>query len=148
MADSRKIGNSSPKVFDRLSVLLVSAYLLAVGAWLIITRQIPSPGFLRIARALTRRRYVAVLQDFSPERGHSYVAPLPAHLLSDRESLSSIQVFEDGKPLGPGHAPHEDIRRIGKGRYSHWGAQLHLSTSDNSDPRTNGRRYVVQEMRR
>ena len=143
-----KTKKASPKAFDRLSILFVSAYLSAVGFWLIITQQIPSPGFFRIARAYARPRYSAVLRSFTPERGHCYLASLPAHLLSDRESSSSIQVFEDGRPLGPAHAPHEEIRRLGKGRFSHWGDQLHLSTSDNSDPCTNGRRYVVQEMRR
>ena len=35
-------------------------------------------------------------------------------------------------------------RKDGKGRYSHWGARsLWFSTSDNSDPRTNGREYKV-----
>jgi hypothetical protein len=149
MADLPENARKTPsRALDRLSVVFVSTYLLAVGVWLIITRQIPSPGFLRIARAYLRPRYSAVVRGFTPERGHCYLAPLPAHLLSDRESSSAIQVFENSRPLGPAHASHEDIRWIGKGRFSHWGDQLHLSTSDNSDPRTNGRRYIVQEMRR
>jgi pectate lyase len=73
---------------------------------------------------------------------------LPPHLLSDRESASFMEVFEDGRPLGPGHAPHEDVRRLGQGRFSHWGDRLYFSTSDNSDPRTNGRHYTVKEVRR
>ena len=36
---------------------------------------------------------------------------------------------------------HAQIRTEGKGRYSHWGNVLHFSTSDSTDPRTNGRLY-------
>lgn len=57
---------------------------------------------------------------------------------------SDLVLLEDGKPLGPAHSAHADIRKQGKGRYSHWGARsLWFSTSDNSDPRTNGREYKV-----
>jgi FkbM family methyltransferase len=52
-------------------------------------------------------------------------------------------VLEDGRVLGPGHALHEDIRLLGGGRFSHWESQLYFSTSDNSDPNTNGRRYTA-----
>ncbi len=39
---------------------------------------------------------------------------------------------------------HADIRTQGQGRYSHWTRNgLYLSASDNSDPRTNGRKYEV-----
>ncbi len=40
------------------------------------------------------------------------------------------------------------MRSLGGGRYSHWGTHLFFTTSDNSDPRSNGRRYTVKEMRR
>jgi hypothetical protein len=48
----------------------------------------------------------------------------------------------DGQLLGPPHASHEEIRRSGGGRYSHWEGRLYFSSSDGSDPRTNGRRYA------
>lgn len=67
---------------------------------------------------------------------------------------SALQLFEDGAPLGPAHSPHVDIRRVGRGRYSHWGCTsecsnglwrgaLYFSTSDCTDPRTNGRTYSL-----
>ncbi len=52
-------------------------------------------------------------------------------------------VFEDGLPLGPAHSGHEEIRKRGGGRYSHWGGDLYFSASDGSDPNTNGRAYAV-----
>jgi len=54
---------------------------------------------------------------------------------------SSLELFEGTRPLGPAHSLHADIRTRGGGRYSHWGNALYFSTSDNSDPRTNGRSY-------
>jgi hypothetical protein len=60
---------------------------------------------------------------------------------------SNLVVLEDGKPLGPPHAVHVDIDKQGAGRYSHWvaspGGMLIFSASDNSDPRTNGRKYEI-----
>ena len=55
---------------------------------------------------------------------------------------STLRLYEDGKELGPGHVVHADIRTAGKGRYSHWNTALYFSASDNSDPRTNGRKYT------
>lgn len=57
---------------------------------------------------------------------------------------SMLGLFEDGKLLGPPHSSHETIRMIGKGAYSHWGNALYFSTSDGSDPNTNGRRYICR----
>jgi hypothetical protein len=56
---------------------------------------------------------------------------------------SNLRVCENGKPLGPASAPHDDIFKKGEGRFSHWGDGLFFTTSDNSDPNTNGRAYVV-----
>jgi hypothetical protein len=39
------------------------------------------------------------------------------------------------------HSLHEDIRRRGTGRFSHWGDCIYFSTSDGSDPNLNGRLY-------
>lgn len=141
--DGAGIANRS----NLLYVIAVNAYLLVVGTWLIATRQIPSPGFLRIGFALLKRPYSSAVQECVAESGHCYLAPLPEGLLSDRDSASALRLFEDGRELGPAHASHSDIRQLGAGRYSHWGNQLYFSTSDNSDPRTNGRRYSVREVR-
>jgi hypothetical protein len=130
-----------------LVVIAVNAYLLAVGMWLIATRQIPAPGFLRIGLALMKRPYSGDVKSCVAESGQCFLATLPEGLLSDRDSASALRLFEDGRELGPAHASHSDIRQHGGGRYSHWGDQLYFSASDNSDPRTNGRRYSVREVR-
>lgn len=58
-------------------------------------------------------------------------------------AASSMLVVEDGRLLGPGHALHADVRGTGAGHFSHWGETLLFSTSDNTDPNTNGRRYTL-----
>jgi hypothetical protein len=64
--------------------------------------------------------------------------------LSDDVDLwqrSPLRLFEGDRPLGPAHALHRVIRDAGGGTYSHWQTRLIFSTSDNSDPNTNGRGY-------
>ena len=59
---------------------------------------------------------------------------------------SNLEILENGLKLGPPHTMHSDIAKIGEGRYSHWSHKedfVIFSTSDNTDPRTNGRIYSV-----
>lgn len=72
-----------------------------------------------------------------PEQGHCYVVELPGEVTGT--------LFEDGAPLGLADSRHDDIRQRGRGQYSFWPktkTTLYFSTSDNSDPRRNGRRYA------
>ena len=52
-------------------------------------------------------------------------------------------VYEDGQLLPHANSMHDDIRALGGGRYSMWPDAVFFSTSDGSDPRTNGRRYTI-----
>lgn len=79
------------------------------------------------------------------ELGHCYTYPLGPRYPGDGVPggpASTLRLYEDGKELGPAHAPHVDVREKGNGHYSHWVTGLWFSTSDNSDPRTNGRKYT------
>ena len=58
--------------------------------------------------------------------------------------ISQLELFEDDRSLGPSHAQHIDIVESGAGAYSHWMRYLLFSTSDGSDPNTNGRLYSYQ----
>lgn len=60
----------------------------------------------------------------------------------DSPKVSKLHLYENGVALGPAHSEHEDIRKYGLGQYSHWGTELIFSTSDNSNPLTNGRKYT------
>jgi hypothetical protein len=92
------------------------------------------------------KRYTISPDFMSPEIGFAYTVSMDFGEDGDKETSgkSGIRVLEDGKELGPGKALHADIREKGSGRYSHWTHDgLYLSASDNSDPRTNGRKYEV-----
>jgi arylsulfatase A-like enzyme len=86
---------------------------------------------------------------FTNQGGLAWVATAPDDWPTDSvdSESSRLLVFEDGEPLGPAHALHDEIRRLGRGRYSHWEGSLYFSTSDDSDPNTNGRVYVVAQER-
>lgn len=63
---------------------------------------------------------------------------------ADNNERSTIELYENGRRLGPPHSQHADIAMIGRGRFSHWkrGNSIFVfSSSDNSNPQTNGRAY-------
>lgn len=57
---------------------------------------------------------------------------------------SPLQLFEDGAPLGPAHCIHAAIETDGRGQYSFWEGVVNFSSSDNTDPNTNGRTYLAK----
>lgn len=90
------------------------------------TRKLTGPFRRELGNAYTIKLNI-------PESGDNLRAP----------KRSSIQLCEDTRPLGPAHAVHDEIRTKGQGRFSHWEDFLYFSTSDNSDPSTNGRTYRI-----
>jgi hypothetical protein len=61
---------------------------------------------------------------------------------NEAEQHSPVVLYEDGKPLGPAHSKLVDIIRSGGGRYTHLkGVGIVFSSSDNTAPPKNGRRY-------
>ena len=131
-----------------LSIFAVSLYLTIVASFLVLTGRIRvSPrGFARRVLASLRPRFKGDLMELIHEKGNCYVAPLGRKLISDSNGRSRLTLFEDGQALPYAHSTHDDIREIGEGRYSHWGDAVFFSSSDNSDPSKNGRRYSVQEI--
>ncbi len=83
-------------------------------------------------------------------RGHCYRYRLPEPRLlevrsdgpQDPKRAESV-LHEDGEPIGPAHSRRPTIVDVGLGRYSHREGKLLLSSSDNSDPRSNGRLYSL-----
>ena len=129
-----------------MTVGLVSIFIVIVAVWLVATGRISSPGLVKYLRSLFVGRQSGLMHNINHESGHCYVVIVPEQLLSDREVASWVHLFEDGKPIGPAHCPHDQVRQFGGGRFSHWGAEVYFSSSDNSDPRTNGRDYAWREI--
>ena len=77
--------------------------------------------------------------------GGGLAATRTAEQLRRSEYTGPITIVgdEDHLPLGPAHAAPERIAEAGRGRYGQWGRLLVFSSSDGSDPRLNGRRYVL-----
>ncbi|MBV8755454.1 MAG: hypothetical protein JO328_21580 [Hyphomicrobiales bacterium] len=88
-------------------------------------------------------RLIAMNPPFDSNGGKAFVAHIqvPGADTNEMPRRSTLVVCEDHKRLGPAHTLHEDIRGTGRGRYSHWGADVIFSSSDDSDPNTNRRRY-------
>lgn len=88
---------------------------------------------------------------FAHQSGYAYVAHafVPFAQPDDRahRDRSTLQVYEDGKLLGPQHVSSDDIAREGRGMYLFWRENeeqaLVFSASDGGDPNTNGRTYRV-----
>jgi hypothetical protein len=59
-------------------------------------------------------------------------------------TASTLRLFENGVELGPAHSVHHDIRAFGLGQFSHWGNTLLFSSSDNTNPLSNGRKYAYK----
>lgn len=77
------------------------------------------------------------------ERG-LYTLPLGINWMSQEDlGLSPAVVYENGIPLALPNSKPKAIRYDGNGRYSVSGGTLYFSSSDNTDPRSNGRVYEL-----
>ena len=90
------------------------------------------------------------LREVQADSGNAFIVRLPSlrsriyrleHDGPSDHEASKLKLFENGIPLGPAHAAHDQVRNDGRGRYSHWGTQVWFASSDGSDPRSNGRSY-------
>lgn len=84
---------------------------------------------------------------FDQESEHVWAYKLPDVVpLGDDEkspNKSTLVLLEEKITLGPAHSVHDEMRKNGRGRFSHWKNILYFSTSDNSDPNINGRSYMI-----
>src|SRR6516165_10004413 len=99
-----------------------------------------------VFRGKARAERVPLFPPFRSDRGNAWMAtapwPMPDDMAGWRDGLTTC-LYEDGVRLLRAHIPHDAIRTSGGGLYSHFGRRIWFSTSDNSDPNTNGRRYEV-----
>jgi hypothetical protein len=87
------------------------------------------------------------IKSFRKDTGHCWIARLPDGIASGdsagRPPSSLLRLFESDRELGPGRVTHDWVREQGCGAFSHWGTDLFFSTSDNTFPGRNGRKYFV-----
>jgi GDSL-like lipase/acylhydrolase family protein len=149
----RMVESSAPTglAARRMRVVLANAYSLF--------RRCPSfvvliivAGTLYFGCAGIQVTKVLVPADIRSFSGFAYVAPVPRGdelypLVLRSDSLqdtaaSKASLREDGVKLGPRHTITSEIANTGSGAYFHLEDTIIFSTSDNSDPRTNGRTYT------
>ena len=79
--------------------------------------------------------------------GNAWIATLPDNLpvgdSMQNPQHSLVHLFEDGIELGPPHTIYDTIQKEGAGRYCHWGNKLFFSSSDNTSPKKNKRKYHI-----
>ncbi|KAB2861890.1 MAG: hypothetical protein F9K39_12160 [Exiguobacterium chiriqhucha] len=108
----------------------------------------PEIKIYRLYEAAPER--IAPITHFFPQDGrYGWLFHLDGPWKPDSEEAptrSLLMLYEDDHPLGPPHSKHDDIRERGGGRYSHWEEWILFSTSDNTDPNRNGRKYWVRSL--
>ena len=113
------------------------------------------PGWLSIGALLVicvagfgglRATVVLAPGNIRPELGHAYVVRIVSRtswLVALPSDPKGVVLKENANTLGPGGQLHQRIRDFGGGLYALNSTDLRFSTSNNSDPRTNGRVYRV-----
>jgi hypothetical protein len=94
------------------------------------------------------RQYEAVrLASFNRGEGQAWTVATPEFRFMaddpDHPARSETVLLENENALGPAHSSHAYIASTGNGAYSHWGDYIWLSTSDGSDPNSNGNAYTL-----
>lgn len=116
----------------RLGVLVLSTALL----WII-----------SISIVLHNQEIAVAAWQRKPVTNFQHVANFTYEAFLDKNPYSppsASTLYENGIALGPGNSNAPSISCLGMGRYQFRYDRLHFSTSDNTDPRTNGRRYEIQ----
>jgi hypothetical protein len=125
-----------------LGIAILSLVVTQQSELLDRTATLPSQQIQRSAEGLY---YVLLTAPLPTRWWHALVYQTQADSIEGYKS--TLKLLENGVPLGPAHSLHADISH---GRYSHWVVPggppvLLFSASDNSDPRSNRRRYDVHQ---
>jgi hypothetical protein len=117
--------------------LVIFAIYLPVALWI-------GRDFVLEPRPEGTVETIAGIQHFG---GFAYSTPAYAtgRYANDDPAHSPIIIYENLTPLGHAQSVEMDVKNIGLGRFLHVNREGSVSyifsTSDNSDPRTNGRHY-------
>lgn len=127
------MADPAPSSSERVAARRRFWLIVVLGVVLVSLPIVPAPPALvgPISASLMR-----------PNGGYAYSVDVRELQLGAPLLATGAELREDGKPLRVDHM-HSDIRGAGRGRYSPWGWTLYFSATDNSDPRTNNRAYVL-----
>lgn len=104
-----------------------------------------SKGHTWLDTLLDKRTPTQLTGPFLPVGGVAWKATQKSATLADTPDAprrSTLLLWEDNAPLAYPHGRIHDIVEYGHGRYSHGNDGIIFSTSDNSDPNTNGKKYT------
>lgn len=142
---------------QRLNCRLVESKTTGSRFFIVLEKRgaatLASPPAAAVLQAPAQADMVNLTGPFSREEGECWIArlrdlPQSQQLEAEADTDNATQrsvwtLLEDGKPLGPAHTSHATIRSYGRGAFSHWKRDLYFSTSDGTDPNSNGRRYTL-----
>src|SRR5262245_14288735 len=79
--------------------------------------------------------------------GYAYKSSIPelSHLsdTTEKGTYSRAIICEGDHQIGPAHTQWVEITQRGFGRFSHYNDAVVFSSSDNTDPNSNGRQYKI-----
>jgi hypothetical protein len=102
-------------------------------------------GNLLSVPTLPQQRITLQMQNVVSAEDNLYILPLGIDWMSHYDlGLSPAVVYENHIPLKWANSQHQTIREVGNGHYSVWEGHLYFSSSDNTDPRINGRVYELE----
>lgn len=100
-------------------------------------------GTLAAGTSITSTRS-AVTRDITfAVDGNAYITAVSRPNFSGILRIGAVDLFEDGRNLGPRTKSEQEVIELGHGRYFQNLRDTVFSASDNSDPRTNGKSYEV-----
>lgn len=136
----RPEGGSSrfDRLWSRICIALLIVLNVVIGNFLWFTPRLTSSI---ASSAITSELGAAYVAAVPFDKSLPYV---PLGDTNEQPHRSGLALFENGRALGPPHAPHSQIRERGSGQYSHWNDSIIFSSSDGSDPRINGRIYSFE----
>ena len=121
-----------------------SAALLCHFAGNPIAHQKHRALYRQLLNSLRDMPRTVALRDIKHAEGHCYTATIDDDLPDDALASSTLALFEDGATLPRWHCRvGQTIVAEGRGTYGHIGRTIYFSTSDNSSPLTNRRKYTA-----
>ena len=127
-----------------MSVLLNIRFIIVCGVLSLLFLSASAALFLHYTGISKIFWVKSPLVDIQSEKGFAYTVYVGTrwagtHIIVEHHAT----VLENGLQLPHAHSSIEDIRAKGNGRFLFSQNPLYFSTTDNTDPRTNGRGYEV-----